>query len=89
MSLDDVDIYDLAASVSSLTSQLESLNKKLDSAVTGTEFESVAKDLKLLKWVQRITNIIFLIYQALSMHQLCHNQWCPGHHGFLGSTPER
>ena len=39
----DVDIYALAASVSSLASQLESVTKKLDVVVTRTEYESVIK----------------------------------------------
>jgi len=55
----DVDIYALAASVSSLTSQLESVTKKLDVAVTRTEYEFVIKRLDTLEVNAATNNINF------------------------------
>jgi len=55
----DVDIYALAASVSSVTSQLESVTKKLDVAVTRTEYDSVVKRLDTLEVNAATNNINF------------------------------
>jgi len=55
----DVDIYALAASVSSLTSQLESVTKKLDVAVTRSEYESVIKRLDTHELNASTNNINF------------------------------